>query len=78
MISPHRSFRSALITFILTPAKSVAFDSASFRFVYKSLVKYEKSHHEVQRNLNLIGIDTSENKWRILPKIEFKDLHTVN
>jgi len=73
VISPHRSFRSGLITFIIQAKYSVAFDISSFRVVYKKLVKYERSYHEVQRNFQLIGVDTNKFDWRVLPELRYPD-----
>src|ERR1035437_4326749 len=38
-------------------------------FLYKTRIKYQKNIHEVARNLDLIGYDTSGDSWKILPEI---------
>src|SRR5690606_37179169 len=37
--------------------------------VYKNLVKYRIDQHEVERNLNLIGFDTTGDNWKIKPEL---------
>ena len=71
--SPHRSFRSAYITLRLGVNDSYGFDNSSLKYVYKNLVKYVRTHHEVQRNLELIGENTSDDNWKIKPKINLTE-----
>lgn len=54
IISPHRSFRSALLTGYASAEKSIGFDVSSFSFMYKEKVKYISGIHEIQRNLKLL------------------------
>jgi len=54
VISPHRSLRSALITFFSNAPKRIGFNINSLNFVYNKKVKYVKKFHEVDRNLSLI------------------------
>jgi len=68
--SPHKSFRSSLIVYLSGAGTTVGFDSASISFVFGTLVKYVKEKHEVARNLDLIGFDTSNDNWEILPTVE--------
>ena len=67
--SPHRSFRSTLITLKLSPKESYGFDNSSMKFVYKNIVKYDHTSHEVKRNLNLLDEDYRNDKWKIIPEI---------
>lgn len=67
--SPHRSFRSSLIVYLSGARITVGFDIASINFVYSSRVKYIKEKHEVARNLDLIGVDTNNDNWKILPVV---------
>jgi lipopolysaccharide heptosyltransferase II len=76
--SPHRSVRSAYITFKLGTEDSFAFDNSSLRYAYKNIVKYEAKHHEVHRNLALIGEDVKEKEWKILPQIDFLEEEVKN
>ena len=71
--SPHRSFRSAYITLKLGTKNSYGFDNSSLKYVYKSLVKYNQQHHEVQRNLELIGDNVENDCWKIKPEINFSE-----
>jgi len=70
--SPHRSFRSSLIVYLSGAGTTVGFDSTSISFVYGTLIKYVKERHEVARNLDLIGFDTSKDNWKILPTVEIE------
>ncbi len=67
--SPHRSLRTSLVVMGSGVKESYGFSNSSFRHVYKYLIKYEPKHHEVRRNLELIGITKSENDWKILPRV---------
>ncbi len=70
--SPHRSFRTALIVRFSGVKKTYGFNTASLSFVYKNKIKYISHHHEVQRNLDLIGYDCNNNNWKIKPQITFQ------
>ena len=67
--SLHRSLRTALIIMLLEVRETYGFDISSLMHVYKNLVKYELSKHEVQRNLDLIGFNYDQESWKILPEI---------
>ncbi len=69
IISPHRSFRSSLLVFFADGKESIGYSNSSLGFVYNRKVTYCKTCHEVERNLKLIGTDTSDGGWNILPKI---------
>jgi heptosyltransferase-2 len=69
LYSPHRSFRSALIALGLQVKESYGFDNSSLPFVFKNVVKYDHSAHEVKRNLQLLGEEYDEDKWKILPEV---------
>jgi len=65
--SPHRSFRTAFIVMQSGVKETFGFSNSSLMHVYKNLIEYKYNHHEVQRNLALIGYN---NDWKILPEIE--------
>jgi heptosyltransferase-2 len=71
--SPHRSFRSSFIVFMLGVKESFGFSNSSLKFVYKKLIEYVPSHHEVQRDLELIGFDGKNSSWKILPEVKVTD-----
>ena len=54
IISSHRSLRTSLMTFYAKPKYSVGFNNSALSFAYKKRVKYVKSVHEIERNLNLL------------------------
>jgi len=70
VISPHRSVRSTLISWIVNSKSSIGFDKASFSFLYSSVIKYRDDYHEVRRNLSLIGY---EKEYKDIPEINFSD-----
>ena len=70
--SPHRSLRSALIVLNLLPKDSYGFDNSSLKFVFKNIINYDRTVHEVQRNLNLLQDDYTD-KWKIIPDILISD-----
>jgi len=83
--SPHRSYRSAIITKLLNPEKSYSFSKSNFKFLYTNIVQYQKDIHEVQRNLDLISYPYDNETWKMIPKIEISknsknkvDEHFVN
>ncbi|MFC2094116.1 glycosyltransferase family 9 protein [Bacteroidota bacterium] len=71
--SPHRSFRSAYITFRLGVRETYGFDNSSLKYAYKNIVKYKQTDHEVQRNLELIGENTIDKSWKIFPEIDIDE-----
>jgi heptosyltransferase-2 len=78
--SPHRSFRSAYIALKLGVRDSYGFDNSSLKYVYNNLITYNRQHHEVQRNMELISNDFENDDWKIKPKINFSEevKRTVN
>jgi len=56
ILSPHRSLRTSLITFLAKPKLSVSYSNSSWNFLYKRRVKYLNKSHEIERNLNLLSI----------------------
>lgn len=66
--SPHRSLRTSFIVMMLGVRETYGFTNSSFKYVYKYLIEYVPQHHEVQRNLDLIGYEY-EGNWKILPEI---------
>lgn len=68
--SPHRSFRTALLVMFVGIRETYGFSTGSFKHVYKHVIKYNPDHHEVQRNLDLIGYKYAENEWRIFPELD--------
>jgi heptosyltransferase II len=73
IISPHRSFRTSLIVMWLGVRESTGFSNSSLVHVYKNIVEYIPAHHEVQRNLELIGINSNGADWEIIPKISINE-----
>lgn len=70
VISPHRSIRSTLIAYFSAAGKTIGFDSSDFSFLYKKQIQYQKSKHEVERNLSLLELDFLKNDWRVFPQLQ--------
>ena len=68
--SPHRSLRTSIIVLGAGVNETYGFSNSSLKHVYKNLIKYEPSHHEVRRNLELIGYSKNDSDWRILPVLK--------
>ncbi len=79
-IVPHRSIRSALIVVFAGIARRVGFDKSAGWFLFTDAVHYEKSFHEVERNislLNSIGIHSESREYpQLYPSDE--DVKTVD
>lgn len=70
LYSPHRSFRTSILVYLLNVEKSFGFDNASINFVYKKTIKYDNRMHEVSRNLKLTGMNIEKENWKVLPVIK--------
>ena len=55
VIVPHRSLRSALLTWLLKPIMSIGFDKSTGHWLFKNTVRYNPSIHEIERNLSLLS-----------------------
>ena len=67
--SPHRSLRSALIALNSGAKDTYGYENSSLKFAFKHTVWYDPLAHEVKRNLEFIGDDYSDDKWRLIPEI---------
>lgn len=73
VVCPHRSFRSALITYKSRANIRIGFDKNSLSFLLTHKAAYRKDKHEIERNLDLIraipeiGIDN--NKLALKPEL---------
>jgi heptosyltransferase-2 len=54
ILSPHRSFRTSLLTQLLKPTYSVGFKNAAGSFLYSETVQYQQHLHEIERNFLLL------------------------
>lgn len=70
-ITPHRSFRSALLTFLINAENSIGFNTSSFPYFFKEIKKYDYTEHEIFRLLNLISNDKT-------PTFEFFEIKNEN
>ncbi|MGB9770876.1 MAG: glycosyltransferase family 9 protein [Candidatus Kapaibacteriota bacterium] len=77
ILSPHRSLRTSLITYLAKPKLSVSYQTSSFSFLYKQRVPYLFKSHEIERNLELLGIFSDFQKGDQLPDIIIEFPKTV-
>jgi heptosyltransferase-2 len=68
--SPHRSLRSSFIVMMMGVKNTYGFTNSSFKYIYKNLIQYNPRHHEVQRNLDLIGY---KDEWKVLPELHIPE-----
>ncbi len=71
--SPHRSFRSAILTKLLSADESYSFSNSKLKIFYSNIIPYGNNKHEVQRNLELISFNYTEESWRIIPEIKIEN-----
>jgi heptosyltransferase-2 len=80
VICPHRSFRSALVTYFSRAKFRIGFDRNSLSFLLTRQVPYNRKVHEVERNLDLVknipAIKYREDKVEQKPKL-FPSPHDV-
>jgi len=76
VISPHRSFRSAILTFLINAKDSTGFSNSSFTSVFKKIISYNKNVHEVERNLSLID-NSKVDLQQCLPMVFIRDEHKL-
>jgi heptosyltransferase-2 len=74
--SAHRSLRTSLIVLLLEVRETFGFDNAALFHVYKNLVPYISTKHELQRNFNLVGFEYDDQSWKIAPEINTSE-HSV-
>jgi len=73
VISPHRSSRSALISYLSNARIRISFDKSSLNFLYSHLVTYRKDQHEIQRNLSLLTYFSKYLDWKEKIKLNLDD-----
>ena len=64
VISPHRSYRSAIISYLSKTPIRISFDKSSLNFVYTHVIKYQSRVHEIERNLSLIEPIIGKVNWK--------------
>lgn len=67
--SAHRSLRTSLIVLLLEVRETFGFDNSALFHIYKNIIMYDSSKHEVQRNLDLVGFEYDDQSWRIIPEV---------
>lgn len=73
VLCPHRSFRSALITYLSGAKTRIGFDRNSASYLLTHKVRYEKNSHEIERDISLIkaipGISITKEQIELKPKL---------
>lgn len=70
LFAPHRSFRTSLLTLFLGIPESYGFNNSAFSFIYKNVITYDHSKHEIERNLSLISNSSEITEELPILKIE--------
>jgi heptosyltransferase II len=80
LVVPHRSLRSAMLTWALQPERSIGFDRSAGRLLFSDVVRYDPLVHEIDRNVSLLKPLELENNKKELPRVypSHEDEHTVN
>ena len=84
VLCPHRSFRSAVITYYSGAGIKIGFNKNSMSYLLTFKVPYDNTAHEIQRNLDLIsaipGMDLDETKIADKPELfpSEKDIKIVD
>jgi heptosyltransferase-2 len=84
VISPHRSFRSALLTYYSEAPLRIGFHQTSLSFLLTNKVKYLRNMHEIHRNLSLVkhflGSQYDDSKVSVKPNLypSNEDISFVN
>src|SRR4030095_2663679 len=84
VICPHRSARSALLSYESEAPVRIGFDKNQLAFMLTEKVKYEQSMHEILRNIELLkrvpGLEFDEEKVSLKPRLNptEEDIQTVN
>jgi heptosyltransferase-2 len=68
-IVPHRSMRSALLVSLGNIPQRVGFDTSALSLLFTTRIRYDKSLHEVDRNLSLLSGIGLPIQPRELPKL---------
>ncbi len=71
----QRHIRSAMIAALARIPERIGFDNSSARLLYTRRIKYREDVHEVQRCLDLIGIDNNDKRYRPKIYLSEKTLH---
>ncbi len=69
LYSAHRSMRTAVMVLTFGVKESYGFNNSSLMHVYKNLINYDSTKHEVQRNLDLVGSNYDDENWKIKPEL---------
>ena len=73
VFTPHRSFRSTLLTRLVRSKTNYGFDKNAMSWLFKNTVKYQTNKHETIRNLSLVRAywnDDSEDLIR--PRLNYR------
>lgn len=71
IISLHRSFRSALLTFLAQPKLSIGYENSSLAICYNKRITYLPYLHEIERTINLLTIFEDIQIPNELPQVYF-------
>lgn len=70
VFTPHRSFRSSILTKLIKSKFKYGFDKNSISWLFSNRVKYKTDKHEIVRNLSLVRAYWGDNSDEIIkPKL---------
>ncbi|MBS4027349.1 MAG: lipopolysaccharide heptosyltransferase II [Ignavibacteriales bacterium] len=66
---PHRSLRSAMLAYFSFIPKRIGFDTSGGKSLYTNVIKYDRTIHEVERNLQLLSPFGYQHQKKIFPSL---------
>ncbi len=69
VISPHRSFRSALIAWKTRAKQRISFDTSAGKFLFTRTVNYNSVQHEIERVLSLLTVFKTDIPFDYRPRL---------
>lgn len=69
----HKSMRSAIITYYTGAEETYGFSNSAFPAVFRHIINYDHTAHEVKRLLSFTGSNYNGVSWKIMPEIKVPD-----
>ncbi len=75
VFTPHRSFRSTLLTKLIKTETNYGFDKNSMSGLFKNRVKYQTDKHEIIRNLSLVRANWKDDSEDLIrPRLNYRQV----
>jgi heptosyltransferase-2 len=75
-VTPHRSLRSAYLSYACQAKMRIGFDRSAFKWVFTNIITYRRDLHEIKRNLSLLqpfNATISDYKPHVFPSEDDKN-----